>query len=585
MDLPEIPPFRKKDSLPCNNNHGSTAPSSTTTPPSTSNNNNHDIVGIADHNSVAPLSTTAPLPFHCNDEIFDVVPLEAPQTQLDIPHQTEDTMEEEPSLFVPSMGAWSKPLVLKFPSPCTPPEPSTPCNYDPHLVQSQIEKFWPSLDESTNFKKKKSSLKVPSSPNLPVTQLPPPDLKEDGSLCFPWAARMNPATRNLYRASRPTFRLDGTPEIIIPTKVLQLGPENVGEYVIGQFHRCSAPSGGLTHAVVNRLWVEAAKLHVDDCLMFVAPWNPKGSLKIPEISTVPAWVTLQNIPTSCYSRLGISHIASGLGEPMLTHKPRLDPLNIGEAKILVEIELDKSFPKQIALDDKLGNIFLVDVIYSWIPSTCGRCGSLGHKAKRCLLKEDKIPPTDEKRSEHKDLNIPVVDIDSLLDNTNSDVQQNQHVPFEFGKPVASSTDISSSPATTEFTSPQVANSHKDSPATHGNSLPNAKCTLSSTLAGTSSAHTSLQVMDDAPSEIIMDEDTILSASDPLKMTPLSTESIQDVSNMESDFLITEQMDEVGSMTRGVRLIKPTQKYQDMGWMTVRGKGKRDRRGQGSYQAH
>ena len=42
---------------------------------------------------------------------------------------------------------------------------------------------------------------------------------------------------------------------------------------------------------------------------------------------------------------------------MLTHKPRLEPLNIGEAKILVEIELDKSFPKQIALDDKLGNKF------------------------------------------------------------------------------------------------------------------------------------------------------------------------------------------------------------------------------------
>ncbi|CAF2138858.1 unnamed protein product [Brassica napus] len=92
-------------------------------------------------------------------------------------------------------------------------------------------------------------------------------------------------------------------------------------------------------------------------------------------------------------------------------------------------------------------------------------------------------------------------------------------------------------------------------------------------------------MDDAPSEIIMDEGTILSASDPLKMTLLSTESIQDVSNMESDFHITEQMDEVGSMTRGSRLIKPTQKYQDMGWMTVRGKGKRGHRGRGSYQAH
>ncbi|XP_048617994.1 uncharacterized protein LOC125589716 [Brassica napus] len=254
---------------------------------------------------------------------------------------------------------------------------------------------------------------------------------------------MNPTSKNLFRASRPTFRLDGTPEIIIPAKVLELGPENVGEYVIGLFHWCSIPSGGLMHVVVNYLWGRSCKIvsqklgessylfhvlhketrnwiiqrsvwHVEDCLVFVALWNPVGSLKIPEISTVPAWMTLKNIPTSCYSRLGISHIASGLGEPMLTHKPRLDPFNIEKAKILVEIELDKNFPKKIALDDKLGNIFLVDLVYSWSPSTCERYESLGHKAKMCLLKEDKIILPNESRQDQD-----VVDINSLLVNTES----------------------------------------------------------------------------------------------------------------------------------------------------------------------
>ena len=70
---------------------------------------------------------------------------------------------------------------------------------------------------------------------------------------------------------------------------------------------------------------------------------------------------------------------------MQTHKPRLDPNTLGEAKLLVEIELDKPFPKQIALDYKQGNIFLVDVEYTWIPSMCSRCRQLGHKEKRCLL--------------------------------------------------------------------------------------------------------------------------------------------------------------------------------------------------------
>ncbi|CAA7033312.1 unnamed protein product [Microthlaspi erraticum] len=118
--------------------------------------------------------------------------------------------------------------------------------------------------------------------------------------------------------------------------------------------------------------------------MFVAPWTPKASLVIPEIKTLPVWVTLKNIPSILYSISGISHIASGLGAPMATHKPNLDPIFMGEAKILVEVELSKAFPPRIAADDKNGFIWMVDVEYAWLPSKCGRCGQLGHKVKRCL---------------------------------------------------------------------------------------------------------------------------------------------------------------------------------------------------------
>ncbi|KAF3581908.1 hypothetical protein DY000_02032052 [Brassica cretica] len=84
--------------------------------------------------------------------------------------------------------------------------------------------------------------------------MPPPELKADGTLRFPWAARLGPQSRNLYREASPTYRLDGTPEVSIPSKVFRLGPENKDEYVIGKFHKCSLPPGGLVHVVVNRLW-------------------------------------------------------------------------------------------------------------------------------------------------------------------------------------------------------------------------------------------------------------------------------------------------------------------------------------------
>nr|VDC77369.1 unnamed protein product [Brassica rapa] len=49
------------------------------------------------------------------------------------------------------------------------------------------------------------------------------------------------------------------------------------------------------------------------------------------------------------------------------------------------MELDKDFPKIIALDDKQGSTFLVNVEYTWILFICERCGNLGHKAKRRLF--------------------------------------------------------------------------------------------------------------------------------------------------------------------------------------------------------
>ncbi|KAF3513056.1 hypothetical protein F2Q69_00009012 [Brassica cretica] len=264
---------------------------------------------------------------------------------------------------------------------------------------------------------------------------------------FPWAARMNPASRNLFCASRPTFRLDGT-------------PENIGEY---------------------------------------------------------------NIPTSCYSKPGISHTAFGLGDPMLTHKPRLDPFNIGDAKILAEIELDKNFPKKIALDDML----------------------------------EMFVPTNESRQDQEKVEILGVDIKSLLENNESEA----------------------SSAKTDSLSSHGANSPKNSSVAFEHLSPIVKSTSVSTLAGSPSAHTTpTQVMDNVPSAIIINEGATPSGNDPTSTTPHSTKFIQEHGNIESDFHINKQIDEYGSVSRGGKLPKLTQRYQEMEWHTVHGRGNRGRKG-------
>ncbi|KAF3495117.1 hypothetical protein DY000_02054606 [Brassica cretica] len=156
------------------------------------------------------------------------------------------------SIVYPSM----KPL--HFTPPPTPPEPATPRFVVSEAVKCQIASFWPTIGETiANGPKTKKGQKLfpaQAKPQLPVNTIPPPALKDDGSLRFPWAARMNQSSRKLFCATEPTYRLDGTPQVTIPSKVLRLGPENNEEYVVGQFHRCLSPPGGLIHAVLNRLW-------------------------------------------------------------------------------------------------------------------------------------------------------------------------------------------------------------------------------------------------------------------------------------------------------------------------------------------
>lgn len=531
--------------------------------------------------------------------------------------------------FVPTLGAWAKPLFFK--PPATPPEPSTPRDYDPAIVGNQLAALWPSLNDEILNKKPKSKHQTRTL-QPPVEKLPLPELKADGSLRFPWAARLSPQSRNLYRAASPTYRLDGTPEISIPSKVLKLGPENKDEYIIGKFHRCSLPPGGLVHAVANRIWGRNCKIsckkigessfmfhiphestrhwviqrgvwHIDDCLLFVLPWTPEGTFKIPEISTLPVWVNLKNIPDCCYSRLGISHIGSGLGEPILTHKPRLDPTSMGEAKVLVEMELDRDFPKIIALDDKQGSIFLVDVEYTWIPSTCERCGNLGHKEKRCLLpsklaKDPILPPqTTIATSE-----IPVVDIDRILQQrapliplpafvfqstnvlecpTATDpipvLQSNTEVAHDVPPDPSNVSEVCS--GNPMIITQSSSHSSHEKPIVSLNSV-----TTFTTLVDSQSAPIDAPIMESTPSKIINNEVLESIVVDPVTTTP-------DHCTFESPsrFTVLGDGDEVEiepsnsfSLTRGGRESKPPIKYQNMEWQTVRGRGKRGRRGRGSY---
>ncbi|WZZ28362.1 uncharacterized protein LOC125579981 [Brassica napus] len=389
---------------------------------------------------------------------------------------------------------------------------------------------------------------------------------------------------------------------------------NKDEYIIGKFHKCSLPPGGLVHAVANRIWGRSCKIsckklsdssymfhiphqptrhwviqrgiwHIDDCLLFVLPWIPEGSFKIPEVSTLPVWVTLKEIPDCCYSRLGISHVASGLGEPILTHKPRLDPSNMGEAKVLVEMELERNFPQLIALDDKQGHIYLVKVEYTWIPSTCERCGGLGHKAKRCLLLSKPLDSSGSSANpEGVSVDIPVVDIDkNLQENNDETISGSLHKTSATVPQVPN--DSSLPPLECHFIKdvPEECQASNTPQVQHDNQL--AQQTLTKTLSplvDIASTPISAYTMEFSPSNIINREVQKASMVDPLN-TSAQVSEFQSPSRFavlgDVDMAPDETTSSLG-FTRG-RESRPPIKFQDLVWKTTQGRGKHGRRGRGN----
>ncbi|KAL0665684.1 hypothetical protein Bca4012_028388 [Brassica carinata] len=243
---------------------------------------------------------------------------------------------------------------------------------------------------------------------------------------------------------------------------------------------------------------------------------------------------------------------------------------MGEAKVLVEMELDRDFPKIITLDDKQGNIFLVEVEYTWIPSTCGRCGNLGHKEKRCLLTSKLENVLQQQEEQHDRSDIPVVDIDVILQQRDPKTAKSSPTANPM-KPKVKETrqqllvvdhGVSANHSYCSGFDQETCNTLSGirSPSSHSQHEEPANTlisvTIPSPLVDSQSTPTHSQIMETSPSNIT--KNAVLGSSD---VGAFVTSSF--------------------SLTRGGRESKAPIKYHNMEWKTVRGRGNRGRRGRSS----
>ncbi|XP_010551658.1 PREDICTED: uncharacterized protein LOC104822216 [Tarenaya hassleriana] len=273
---------------------------------------------------------------------------------------------------------------------------------------------------------------APSTPALGVASdvaliAPAPSLCAEDFPPLPGTAHLNPAAvgskianllRNLSRVTTPVISADGKLRVRVPSSVLLEASQTWKGHLVGHFLGV-APSGSKIFQSLNPIWGWKSRIHVrrvndstclfhvadlstrewilevgiwrvGDTMFTVAEWSPTASFRKTTLKSAPVWVSLSDIPAELYSLQGISYISCGIGEPLHTERMRLDPFNVGRARVKIEVQLGSPLPDTIEIEDDSGGIVVIKALYDWLPPRCTSCHEFGHREMNCFLKQSRI---------------------------------------------------------------------------------------------------------------------------------------------------------------------------------------------------
>ncbi|GJZ17124.1 RNA-directed DNA polymerase, eukaryota, reverse transcriptase zinc-binding domain protein [Tanacetum coccineum] len=117
--------------------------------------------------------------------------------------------------------------------------------------------------------------------------------------------------------------------------------------------------------------------------LFLRKWDPTIGMENIELTKIPLWVSMVNVPLEAWSTEGISALASSLGRPIIMDNMTTKRCKLGEgrmdfARVLMEFDVNKGLNEDIEIQyrDKNNNVKgskHVKVKYAWKPESCSHC--------------------------------------------------------------------------------------------------------------------------------------------------------------------------------------------------------------------
>lgn len=124
--------------------------------------------------------------------------------------------------------------------------------------------------------------------------------------------------------------------------------------------------------------------HISEVPLMLGEWTPEMTRSLPDLSAMPLWVDLSNVPGYLYSKEGLKFVARTSGKFVKLHPHTERCVRMDVARMLVEVDLTKPLPNTISFQDRDGHTVLVSINYPWLRPRCLSCSKGGHFAKDCV---------------------------------------------------------------------------------------------------------------------------------------------------------------------------------------------------------
>jgi len=102
-----------------------------------------------------------------------------------------------------------------------------------------------------------------------------------------------------------------------------------------------------------------------------------------EMTTVPTWIQLPDLPFDCWTERALSKIVSKVGIPITTDKLTRTCDRISFARVLVEVDVSKDLVTSVEVKLPTGVIYDQLVVFESTPKYCKKCKTFGHGDVGC----------------------------------------------------------------------------------------------------------------------------------------------------------------------------------------------------------